>query len=209
MNISANNMYGGWFSPQVKTGNNLSTVVKTVRTFGFVYCTLIASIVGVQTGSDIASGALSERSSQVRANVVFARSPQENLKHIKNVFSPSIQDLANTFNVSRQSVYNWMNGETVADDNLVKLIDLAEAADIFESANIKVSPMILKGRLVDGKNIFQIVREGGSAKYAATRIVETQQRTEAQRSTLIERFKSKKGASPTADFVLPAPNELV
>ncbi|MDP8566281.1 hypothetical protein [Methylophilus aquaticus] len=197
--------YGGWFAPQAKTGN----VTTFVKSCGLAYCTIIASIVGLQTAGEISPRALTERSSHVRLNVVVSRNPQENLKFIKSVFSPSILDLANTFDVSRQSIYNWLNGEQIADANLAKLANLTEAAEIFASSGIKLSSMILKSRLIHGKNLFQIVRDGGSAKYAANQIVTAQLRAEAQRSKVLDKFRNKKGANPTADFALPAPNEFV
>lgn len=198
-------MYGGWITPQDRTGN-LTTFVKSM---GFASCAIIASIVALQTGGEVSPRTLTERSTHVRYNAVVSRTPQDNLKFIKSVFSPSMLDLANTFDVSRQSIYNWLNGEAIAEDNLVKLSNLTEAAEVFKSSGIKISSMILKSRLVNGRNLLQIVREGGSARDAAKKIVEAQLRTDAQRAKLVAKFKSKKAANPTADFELPAPNELV
>jgi DNA-binding phage protein len=73
--------------------------------------------------------------------------PGENLARIREVLGPSMSDLATTFGVSRQSVYNWLDGEPIAAENAAKLHDLAlalEATDLLAREGVMVNAALPK-----------------------------------------------------------------
>jgi len=91
------------------------------------------------------------------------RSPAENIAQIRKIIAPAMSDLAKSFNVSRQTIYNWLKGEQPANEHISKLRDLALAADAFAEAGISVNGILLKRKVIQGKNLFEAIRDGGSA----------------------------------------------
>ena len=137
----------------------------------------------------------------------YARSVTEDLSRIREFFSPSVSDLAATLGVSRQTVYNWQNGEQPKEALAEKLSDLARAADVFEQSDIQFSSTLARRKFADGKTLFQVVETNDSATDAAkllVRILETEAR---QRNVLEARFANRPKTAPSSDFDLPLAND--
>jgi transcriptional regulator with XRE-family HTH domain len=137
----------------------------------------------------------------------YARDATECLARIREFFSPSVSDLAATLGVSRQTVYNWQNGELPIEASAEKLSDLARAADIFAQSDIQFSSALARRKFANGKTLFQVVESNGSATEAAkllTRILETEA---GQRKVLEARFANRPKTAPSSDFDLPVAND--
>jgi len=135
------------------------------------------------------------------------RDVTECLLRIRQFFSPSVSDLAATLGVSRQTVYNWQNGEQPKDALAEKLSDLARAADVFAQSNIQFSSALARRKFANGKTLFQVVESNESATEAAkllVRIIETENR---QRKVLEARFANRPKTTPSSDFDLPPAND--
>ncbi|MFM2346454.1 MAG: hypothetical protein RL654_1207 [Pseudomonadota bacterium] len=141
------------------------------------------------------------------ADVAPVRTPAEDLVRIREVLKPAVSDLANTFGVSRQSVYNWLNGEPVADENAAKLQDLAKAADVLDHGGITVNAALLKRKFANGRTLLQVAQAGESARDAALQLVHIHQREETQRERMAARFAHRVKTAPSADFDLPSAND--
>lgn len=112
------------------------------------------------------------------------RSPADDLAQIRNVLHPAITDLASALGVSRQAVYTWQAGNAIAPENAARLADLAQAADVFAKEGLTTTAQMLKRRISKGKNLFEIVRDGGSAQTAAHTLIEILRREDSQRKLL-------------------------
>jgi transcriptional regulator with XRE-family HTH domain len=129
------------------------------------------------------------------------------LARIREFFSPSVSNLATTLGVSRQTVYNWQNGEQPKEVLAEKLSDLARAADVFAQSNIQFSSALARRKFANGKTLFQVVESNSSAAEAAkllVRILETETR---QRRVLEARFANRPKTTPSSDFDLPLAND--
>lgn len=137
------------------------------------------------------------------AEVPLARSTAEDVARVREVISHSISDLAKIFNVSRQTIYNWISGELPSQEHAAKLEDLALAADVFAEAGIVVTPILLRRKVAQGKTFFEIVKEGGAAQSTAQLLAATVQRETSDRQRLSERFAGRRpsSASVDADFI--------
>jgi transcriptional regulator with XRE-family HTH domain len=136
------------------------------------------------------------------------RTPKEDLDRIREFLKPAVSDLANILGVSRQSIYNWINGEAVAEENAAKLQDLAEAADILDAAGVTINGSLLRRKFSKGRTLFQVAQAGDSAAAAARLLVEIHKHEDIQRKRLQELAQLRpKGRPATADFDLPAPND--
>jgi|TARA_Y100001937_G_scaffold22972_1_gene32890 transcriptional regulator with XRE-family HTH domain len=137
------------------------------------------------------------------------RLPSENLKVIRDYFKPAISDLASAFGVTRQSIYNWVNGAPVNEENYSKLQDLARAADVLVLEGIEMNISLLKRKFSGGKTLFQIVSSGGSAQEAARQLATVYKREQEQRAYLDKLRAKRQSGAQSADFDLPAATRMV
>jgi transcriptional regulator with XRE-family HTH domain len=187
----------GWAST-TSTGTSLGFVLGAIS---------VVSLAVIGTGAPLVSD---KTPKPILANqhVKYAldtsyRAPSEDLQVVKEYFSPSVSDLSSALGVSRQTVYNWLKGATVADDNAMKIKELADAASILSSAGVKMTVSLLKRKFSDGKTLFQIVQAGGSGQDAARQLVTAFKREQAQREKLNALRMKKVVTSTSADFDLP------
>lgn len=203
--------YGGWVTDRPTATGVSSTVVRLV---GWV-AAAGAALTGIGTGGELSIEHLQRTAHEMHhmaplvevADVAPVRTPAEDLVRIREVLKPAVSDLATTFGVSRQSVYNWLNGEPVADENAAKLQDLAQAADVLDDSGITGSAALLKRKFANGRTLLQVAQSGESARDAALQLVHIHKREEAQRERMAARFANRPKTAPSADFDLPSAND--
>ena len=203
--------YGGWVNrPPVATGGsfNLVNFVGWAAVVG-------AALTNVGTGGELSLEHLQRTASKIQyavhgaevVEVEAVRSSKEDLVHIREVLSPAISDLATTLGVTRQSVYNWLNGDPVTNENAAKLRDLAQAADVLAQAGITVNAALLKRKFANGKTLLQVAQVGESARESALVLVQILKREAEQRERMTARFANRPRTLATADFDLPSSSD--
>ena len=203
--------YGGWVTDRPAATGVSSTVVRLV---GWMTAAS-AMLSSIGTGGELSIEHLQRNTHQMRhmastvdvTDVVPVRSPAEDLIRIREVLKPAVSDLATSFGVSRQSVYNWLNGEPVAEENAAKLQDLAQAADVLAHEGIAVNSALLKRKFANGRTLLQVAQAGESARDAALQLVHIDKRETAQRDRMAARFANRGKTAPSADFDLPSATE--
>jgi len=125
------------------------------------------------------------------SNISAVRTPAEDLAHIRNVFRPSITDLANALAVSRQAVYDWQAGKPIAADNAARLSDLGRAADLFAREGLIATAQLLRRPIMSGKNLFQLVHDGSSAEEATHTLIDILKREALQREKVQARLRGR------------------
>jgi DNA-binding transcriptional regulator YiaG len=139
----------------------------------------------------------------------YTRTSTEDIARIREIFSPAVSDLAKVFGVSRQAIYNWLNGEQPISTHIDKLHDFALAADMFAESSIPMTGVLLKRKIIEGKSLLEIVQEGGSAQDAALLLKQIVQHEMNQREMLAERFAGRTTSIRSADVDLIAENDAV
>lgn len=134
------------------------------------------------------------------------RTPQEDIARIRSVFKPSIADIAGVFNVSRQTIYNWMSGEKPLEESIEKLEDLGKAADLLLAYGIR-SSYLVRRKLGNGKTLMETVRAGGSAEEAARSLLRVAEKEMMQRETLQLRLGNRTAPRELSDVGVPMLNE--
>jgi|SRR5450830_1395786 len=208
--MSTSMTYGGWVTDRPAATGVSSTVFRWVGWMAAAG----AALTGLGTGGELSIEHL-QRSIQQQhmaprvevADVAQVRTPAEDLVRIREVLKPAVSDIATTFGVSRQSVYNWLNGEPVADGNAAKLQDLAQAADVLDHEGIVANAALLKRKFANGRTLLQVVQTGESARDAALQLVQLHKREMAQRERMAARFANRAKTAPSADFDLPSAND--
>lgn len=144
-------------------------------------------------------------------NIAVPRKPlqgstsAQQLDQIKSVFRAATTDLAKVFGVSRQSIYHWLAGEPVAAANAERIADLANATSLLMELGLTDNPRQLRRVISDGKNLFDIVRDGGSATTAAKQLAAIIDREHAQQQKVNARLANRQGASKEAWMDIGSP----
>ncbi|MCL2715833.1 MAG: hypothetical protein FWD68_14965 [Alphaproteobacteria bacterium] len=84
----------------------------------------------------------------------------ELLQKIQTGFGRTMARLPAVFGVSRQTLYNWLGGETPKPTHHEKLRQLAEAAQYFSEVGFKPTSLTPDRTISQGKSLLQLVREG-------------------------------------------------
>ena len=203
--------YGGWVTDRPAATGVTSTLVRWV---GWMTAAG-AALTGIGTAGELSVEHLQRSAQRAQhmvpvaevAEVKKVRTPSENLSRIREVLSPAVSELAATFGVSRQSVYNWLNGEPVAAENADKLQDLAQAADVLAHEGVSNNAALLKRKFANGRTLMQVALAGESARDAALMLVQIHQREAEQRERMNARFANRAKTPASADFDLPPSND--
>ena len=114
----------------------------------------------------------------------------QNLKLVFDVLQINHSELARTLNVSRQAIYNWLDGENISSDNSERLANLAVVAELFVGFDRRKIKDLLRRKL-DGRTLLEVVAQGHSATAFAKQLISIATRDEVQRSRLSQRLLGK------------------
>lgn len=126
-----------------------------------------------------------------KANAPFADLMQE----VKNGFGRTMAYLPAIFGVSRQTLYNWLAGETPKEHHQGKVLELAAAARVFVEAGFRPTPLALERTVANGKSLLQLLSEGADGADTAKRLVRIAQRGDESRKKLDALLGDRKPAS--------------
>lgn len=116
------------------------------------------------------------------------RSSADNLRRVLEIMKPAVKDLASLFEVSRQTIYNWLNGDEPKAEQASRLRALAAVADIVAAENISDRSRLLKRADTGGQSLWDIVKEGGDVVESAKQLVQVAHVERARMRKLNERF---------------------
>ena len=132
------------------------------------------------------------------------------MKEVKTGFGRTMSHLPAVFGVSRQTLYNWLDGETPKEQHRGKLVQLAVAARVFTEAGFKPTAMSLERTVAQGKSFVELIGQGAAGKETAERLVRIEKRGVAAREKLDALLGDRTPSRPdVADMGRPALNEDV
>ena len=106
------------------------------------------------------------------------------MKEVKSGFGRTMSHLSSVFGVSRQTLYNWLNGEIPKEQHQNKLVQLATAARVFVDAGFKPTALTLDRTVAQGKSFVELLGEGADGKNTAERLIRIVRRGAAAREKL-------------------------
>ena len=144
--------------------------------------------------------------------VASARTPDaapyaELMQVIKSGFGRTMTRLPEVFGVSRQTLYNWLNGETPKPAHQEKLRQLAEAGRIFSELGFKPTSLALDRTIMRGKSLLQLLSEGADGRDAARKLVRIVQRGNEARAKLDEILGGRRASLEASDIGTPSLDE--
>lgn len=137
--------------------------------------------------------------------------PYTNLmKEVKAGFGRTMSHLPAVFGVSRQTLYNWLNGETPKEQHQDKLVQLAAAARAFTEAGFKPSALSLERTVAQGRSFVELIGQGADGKETAERLVRIEKRGTVAKAKLDALLGGRTPSRPdVSDMGRPAFNEDV
>lgn len=117
------------------------------------------------------------------------------MQEVKTGFGRTMAHLPAVFGVSRQTLYNWLAGETPKEQHQRKVIELASAARVFIEAGFKPTPLALERSVVNGKSLLQLLGDGADGADTAMRLIRIVQRGNESRKKLDALLGDRKPAA--------------
>lgn len=132
------------------------------------------------------------------------------MKEVKAGFGRTMSHLPAVFGVSRQTLYNWLNGETPKEQHHGKLVQLAAAARVFTEAGFRPTALSLDRTVAQGRSFVELLGQGVDGKETAERLVRIEKRGAAARERLEALLGDRTPSRPeVADLGRPALHEDV
>jgi hypothetical protein len=131
----------------------------------------------------------------------------ELMQVIKTGFGRTMTRLPEVFGVSRQTLYNWLNGEMPKPAHQEKLRQLAEAARMFSALGFKPTSLALDRTITRGKSLLQLLREGADGREVAQKLVRVVRRGSEARAKLDDLLGSRKARLEASDMGTPSLDE--
>ena len=108
----------------------------------------------------------------------------EKFQTIKQAFNLSIVEQAKLFDVSRQSIYKWIRGDSqIKSEHLILLNELEKAALLLLKENY-ASVLFTEKVIVDGLTITELVKETKDAEKTVSLLIEIVNREEKEKNAL-------------------------
>lgn len=139
---------------------------------------------------------------------VVKRAPYAKLMgQVKSGFGRTMSRLPEVFDVSRQTLYNWLEGETPKVIHQARLRQLAEAAKVFADLGIKPTTPMLDRTVAQGKSFLQLMAAGANGQEAAMMLIRIVQRGADSRAKLDALLEGRKAKLSASDIGAPALDE--
>ena len=132
------------------------------------------------------------------------------MKEVKTGFGRTMSHLPAVFGVSRQTLYNWLNGETPKEQHHDTLVQLAAAARVFTETGFKPTALSFERIVAQGKSFLELIAQGAEGREAAERLVRIEKRGMAARAKLDALLGDRTPSLPSvSDMGRPALDENV
>lgn len=129
------------------------------------------------------------------------------MRQVKAGFGRTMSRLPEVFGVSRQTLYNWLEGETPRPAYHERLRQLAEAALVLRELGIKPTTPMLDRTVAQGKTFLQLLADGADGRETATKLVRIVQRGNASQAKLDELLGGRRAKLSGSDIGAPSLDE--
>lgn len=126
---------------------------------------------------------------------------------VKIGFGRTMTRLPEVFGVSRQALYNWLDGETPKEAHHAKLRQLAAAAHVFTELGFKPTSLALDRTVSQGKSLLKLLSEGADGREMAEKLVRIDRRGAASRVKLDTLLDGRRARPEASDLGTPSFDE--
>lgn len=144
----------------------------------------------------------------IEASTVEEQAPFAKLmQQVKAGFGRTMSRLPEVFGVSRQTLYNWLEGETPKEQHQERLRQLAQAATMFAELGVKPTAVMLDRTVAQGKTFLQLMADGADGKETAKKLIRIVQRGGESRAKLDALLAGRKAKLEATDVGAPSLDE--
>ncbi len=122
------------------------------------------------------------------------------MQQVRAGFGRTMSRLPELFGVSRQTLYNWLDGETPKLAHQERLVQLAEAAQVFMNMGFKPTPVMFDRTMANGRTFLQLLAEGGDGAETAKRLIRIVDRGNDSRGKLNALLAGRKAKVDASDI---------
>lgn len=99
----------------------------------------------------------------VKSNSVVQNKPtKDQLELIRNNLKMTVSDIAATLDVSRQTIYDWINGNIPEENKRLQIVSLLNYSEQILNSKIAHPASILKIKYFDGFSFMDLIRQGNA-----------------------------------------------
>jgi transcriptional regulator with XRE-family HTH domain len=129
------------------------------------------------------------------------------MQQVKVGFGRTMSRLPEVFGVSRQTLYNWLEGETPKLAHQERLRQLAEAAKVFAGLGIKPTPAMLDRTVAQGMSFIELMAAGSDGQETAKKLIRIVERGNDSRAKLDALLEGRRARLSAPDIGSPAFDE--
>ncbi|MGM9481819.1 hypothetical protein ACS5PN_11605 [Roseateles sp. NT4] len=133
----------------------------------------------------------------------------DRMAEVKQGFGRTMSRLPEVFGVSRQTLYNWLAGETPKEVHQQRLRQLAAAAAVFTEQGFKPTAVMLDKTVSAGKSLLALLRDGADGAEVAQKLIRLEKRTAESRGKLDMLLAGHSARPQVGDMGTPAFSEDV
>ena len=128
----------------------------------------------------------------------------DKMAEVKLGFGRTMSRLPEVFGVSRQTLYNWLAGDTPKEIHQNRLKQLAAAAAVFTEECFKPTSVMLDKTVSGGKSLLALVRDGADGTVAARKLIRLERRAAESRGKLETLLAGRTGRPQVGEMGTPA-----
>jgi hypothetical protein len=130
------------------------------------------------------------------------------MSEIQDGFGRTMFRLSEVFGVSRQTLYNWKNGDTPKEEYRERFMQLHKAARVFSKEKFKPGANDLDIPLLGGQSILKLISQGGDGQELSEKLIRVILRSRESNKKLEALLKNKVNTLDKDKFSLHHLNEL-
>ena len=116
-----------------------------------------------------------------RQDGAHARTTANRVRQIRDTFGLNMSELASMLDVSRPTVYAWLNGQEPQPEAVVRILRLSRAADRFSAMNIDGAVAYVRQPLFEGASLLDLLKSDMDTFQPIAQISDLAKRSEAIR----------------------------
>lgn len=167
-------------------------------------------VVEVGTGGFLNEAFLREAKGYTRVELVEPVQAVESapyadlMQQVRRGFGRTMSRLPEVFGVSRQTLYNWLDGETPKEAHQERLRQLAYAAKVFEDLAFKPNAALLDRPIAKGQTFLQLLAQGEDGRAMAHKLLRVHERTQSSRGKLDALLGNRQARPEAVDLGAPS-----
>ena len=122
-----------------------------------------------------------EIQSQRRKDGAYARTTADLVRRIRDAFGLNMTELATILDVSRPTVYAWLNGQEPQPEAVARILRLSRAADRFSALGVETAISYVRQPMFEGASLLELLKSDADISSATAQISELAKRSEAVR----------------------------